>query len=41
MLVHGYGDNATSMLPIARIHNREMNAKLLPHDLDAHGQSEG
>ena len=26
VLVHGYGDKATSMLPIARIYNREMNA---------------
>lgn len=41
VLVHGYGDNATSMLPIARIYNREMNANVLLPDLYAHGQSDG
>ena len=41
VLVHGYGDNATSMLPIARIYNRQMNANVLLPDLYAHGQSDG
>ena len=41
VLVHGYGDKATSMLPIARIYNREMNANVLLPDLYAHGQSDG
>lgn len=41
VLVHGYGDNATSMLPIARIYNRQMGANVLLPDLYAHGQSDG
>lgn len=41
VLVHGYTDNATRMLPIARIYNREMRANVLLPDLHAHGQSEG
>ena len=41
VLVHGYTDNATRMLPIARIYNREMCANVLLPDLHAHGQSDG
>lgn len=41
VLVHGYCDNATRMLPIARIYNRELGANVLLPDLYAHGQSDG
>lgn len=41
VLVHGYCDNATRMLPIARIYNRELEANVLLPDLYAHGQSDG
>lgn len=41
VLVHGYTDNATRMLPIARIYNREIGANVLLPDLHAHGQSDG
>lgn len=41
VLVHGYCDNATRMLPIARIYNRELRANVLLPDLYAHGQSDG
>lgn len=41
VLVHGYCDNATRMLPIARIYNREFGANVLLPDLYAHGQSDG
>lgn len=41
VLVHGYCDNATRMLPIARIYNRELWANVLLPDLYAHGQSDG
>lgn len=41
VLVHGYCDNATRMLPIARIYNCELGANVLLPDLYAHGQSDG
>lgn len=41
VLVHGYCDNATRMLPIARIYNSELGANVLLPDLYAHGQSDG
>mgnify|MGYP002679993275 FL=1 len=41
VLVHGYTDNATSMLMIARIYNRYMNYNILLPDLHGHGQSYG
>lgn len=41
VLVHGYTDNATSMLMIARIYNHFLNYNILLPDLHAHGQSYG
>ena len=41
VLVHGYGDNAISMMMIGHLYNHEMNYNIILPDLQAHGLSEG
>ena len=41
VLVHGYTDNAVSMLQIAYLYNHEMGFNVLLPDLHGHGLSEG
>lgn len=41
LLIHGYGDQATSMLPIGYMYNHSLNFNILLPDLRAAGQSEG
>ena len=41
VLVHGYGDDAISMLMIGHLYNHEMNYNVILPDLQAHGLSEG
>lgn len=41
VLVHGYGNNATSMLQIGRIYNKYLHCNILLPDLHGHGKSDG
>ena len=41
VLVHGYGNNATSMLQIGRIYHKYMHCNILLPDLHGHGRSQG
>jgi len=41
VLVHGYGDDAISMMMIGHLYNHEMNYNIILPDLQAHGLSEG
>lgn len=41
VLVHGYGNNATSMLQIGRIYNKYLHSNILLPDLHGHGKSDG
>jgi len=41
ILIHGYKDQATGMIQIARIYNKELGFNILLPDLHAHGESDG
>lgn len=41
VLVHGYTDNAVSMMPISRMYRDSLNFNILIFDQQFHGQSEG